>query len=74
MKLTDVTKVYKIKGDGAVKALSGVTFELPERGMVFLLGKSGSGKTTLLNVMSGLDTIETAFEIPVAASSFRTIT
>ncbi len=58
MKLTDVTKVYKIKGGGAVKALDGVNFELPERGMVFLLGKSGSGKTTLLNVMSGLDTID----------------
>ena len=58
MQLTDVTKVYKIKGGGAVKALGGVSFELPERGMVFLLGKSGSGKTTLLNVMSGLDTID----------------
>ena len=58
MKLTDVTKIYKIKGGGSVKALSGVNFELPERGMVFLLGKSGSGKTTLLNVMSGLDTID----------------
>ena len=58
MKLTDVTKVYKIKGGGAVKALDGVNFELPESGIVFLLGKSGSGKTTLLNVMSGLDTID----------------
>ena len=58
MKLTDVTKVYKIKGGGVVKALGGVSFELPERGMVFLLGKSGSGKTTLLNVMSGLDTLD----------------
>ena len=58
MKLTDVTKEYKIKGGGAVKALDGISFELPERGMVFLLGKSGSGKTTLLNLMSGLDTLD----------------
>ena len=58
MKLTDVTKEYKIKGGGAVKALDGISFELPERGMAFLLGKSGSGKTTLLNVMSGLDTMD----------------
>ncbi len=58
MKLTNLTKEYKIKGGGAVKALDGVSFELPERGIVFLLGKSGSGKTTLLNVMSGLDTID----------------
>ena len=34
-------------------ALKGVTFALPEKGMVALLGKSGSGKSTILNLIAG---------------------
>lgn len=48
-------KVYKPKKGVPVEALRDVTLKLPDRGMVFLLGKSGSGKSTLLNVLGGLD-------------------
>lgn len=58
MKITDLKKEYPVKNGASVTALSGVSFELPEKGMVFLLGKSGSGKTTLLNVLSGLDSFD----------------
>lgn len=54
MKIESLSKTYKTKG-GEVKALDSLSFELPEKGMVFILGKSGSGKTTLLNMLSGLD-------------------
>ncbi len=54
MRIKGVKKSYKA-GDKSVVALDDINFELPQRGMVFILGKSGSGKSTLLNVMSGLD-------------------
>ena len=33
-----------------------INFDLPNRGLIALLGDSGSGKTTFLNMLSGLDT------------------
>ncbi len=54
MRIKGVNKSYKA-GDRSVVALDDINFELPQRGMVFILGRSGSGKSTLLNVMSGLD-------------------
>lgn len=51
----NLVKIYKPKKGVPVKALDGVSLTLPEKGMVFLLGKSGSGKSTLLNVLGGLD-------------------
>ena len=51
----NLTKIYKPKKGVPVKALDGINLILPERGMVFILGKSGSGKSTLLNVLGGLD-------------------
>jgi len=38
---------------GGVKALDGVTLEVPERGVIGLIGPNGSGKTTLFNVVTG---------------------
>ncbi|MBO4884828.1 MAG: ABC transporter ATP-binding protein [Clostridia bacterium] len=34
--------------------LSGLSFELPDSGVVAVAGRSGSGKTTLLNILMGL--------------------
>lgn len=51
----NLTKTYKPKKGVPVKALDGISLKLPDRGMVFLLGKSGSGKSTLLNLLGGLD-------------------
>ncbi len=55
MKIKSIKKTYQIGGGENVLALDGVSFDLPQKGMVFILGKSGCGKSTLLNVMSGLD-------------------
>ncbi len=54
MKIRDLRKTYILKYE-SVEALKGVSFDLPEKGMVFILGKSGCGKSTLLNILSGLD-------------------
>src|SRR5262249_1666718 len=39
---------------GATEALRDVSFHVPERAIVALLGGNGSGKTPTLNVLSGL--------------------
>ncbi len=49
-----VNKDYRVRR-GKVHALRDIDLSLPEKGLVFVLGKSGSGKTTLLNLMAGLD-------------------
>ena len=58
MKINSISKIYKAKNAEPVIALNDVSFELPNKGMVFILGKSGSGKSTLLNVISGLTKVD----------------
>ena len=55
MKIFNLSKTYTLSKNQNTPALNGISFELPERGMVFILGRSGSGKSTLLNILSGLD-------------------
>lgn len=55
LELKNLTKIYKSGRRGECRALDGISFNLPERGMVFVLGKSGSGKSTMLNILGGLD-------------------
>ncbi len=55
LEIKNLTKIYKPKKGVPVKALDDVSLKLPDKGMVFLLGKSGSGKSTLLNLLGGLD-------------------
>jgi ABC-type lipoprotein export system ATPase subunit len=43
-------------GDRRVKALRGVTIDVPRGAFVVLMGPSGSGKTTLLNLIGCVDT------------------
>jgi putative ABC transport system ATP-binding protein len=52
----DIVKTYHTD-DVEVKALRGVTLQVPRGQMVAIMGPSGCGKTTLLNCLSGLDTI-----------------
>ena len=55
IKLENITKIYEIKDNNKVNALSNVNLEIGDKGLVFILGKSGSGKSTLLNILGGLD-------------------
>lgn len=55
LELKSVSKIYKTHSSCTVKALSEVSLNFPEKGMVFLVGKSGSGKSSLLNILGGLD-------------------
>jgi putative ABC transport system ATP-binding protein len=50
----DLTKHFK-SGPIVVKAVDGVTFQLPRGKLVALRGPSGCGKSTLLNLLGALD-------------------
>ncbi len=52
--IRDLRKIYTTDKKESV-ALDGVSFDLPSKGMIFVVGKSGCGKTTLLNIIGGLD-------------------
>ena len=52
----NLTKIYK-SDKTEVVALNSVSFHLPDKGLVFIVGKSGSGKSTLLNMLGVLDDI-----------------
>lgn len=57
IKITSLCKVYRAKYGRKGYALTNVNLDLPDTGLVFVLGKSGSGKSTLLNLIGGLDKI-----------------
>jgi branched-chain amino acid transport system ATP-binding protein len=58
LELRDVDAAY-----GPYRALFGVSFSVPERGAVALVGSNGAGKSTVARVVSGL--------VPAAAGSVR---
>ena len=64
IKIKNLTKIYKSKKKNNCTALDNISFDLPDKGLVFIIGKSGSGKSTLLNLLGGLDS-KTSGEISV---------
>ena len=57
LEIKNLSKLYISKKKKHVLALDDISFTLPDKGLVFIIGKSGSGKSTLLNLISGLDSI-----------------
>jgi len=57
MQLNKVNKNYVINDQHIVHALSDVSLSLPNKGLIFIVGKSGSGKSTLLNIIGGMDRV-----------------
>ena len=54
IRVRNLVKVYARRGQPAVRAIDGLTFDVA-RGAIFgLLGPNGAGKTTLLRVLSTL--------------------
>jgi putative ABC transport system ATP-binding protein len=56
VRTVDAVKVYG-SGQTAVRALDGITVDLPAARFTAIMGPSGSGKSTLLHCVAGLDTL-----------------
>jgi putative ABC transport system ATP-binding protein len=54
IELDDLVRVFG-RGEGAVRALDGVTLSLDRGSFTAIMGPSGSGKSTLLQLAAGLD-------------------
>lgn len=54
VRLAAVSKVYG-SGESAVRALDGVSIDLPRGSFTAVMGPSGSGKSTILHCAAGLD-------------------
>lgn len=72
IRLVGVSKSYR-KGSEEVHALSGVSLDIGERGMVAIVGPSGSGKSTLLHLVGGMDT-PTQGDVIVAGQAVNRLT
>ncbi len=55
VRLVDLVKEYPL-GAQRIRAVDGVSLEVPQRQFVAIVGRSGSGKSTLLNLLAGIDT------------------
>ena len=61
MRVTDLVRTYTrgktslFKPAPEVRALKGISFEVPRGGRLGVVGESGSGKSTLLRILAGLD-------------------
>ena len=58
IKVEHLQKTYAINKKNETHAINDISFTLPDKGMIFVVGKSGSGKSTLLNILGGLDDFE----------------
>ena len=55
MRLENINKYFNKNRNNENHVLKNISLDLPQSGLVVILGESGSGKTTLLNVISGMD-------------------
>ena len=55
IEIRNVSKIYKSEDGKENYALNRVSFSLPNKGLVAVVGKSGSGKSTIINLLALLD-------------------
>ena len=58
VKLEKVEKYFNRFKRNQIHAIDSTSLDLPDKGLIAILGNSGSGKTTLLNAIGGLDKVD----------------
>lgn len=58
IEIKNLKKTYDKHTGNAHQVLHGMSFTLPDKGFVCILGQSGCGKTSLLNAIGGLDSFD----------------
>lgn len=54
----NVSKTYKMKDGGEIKALDNISFNVEKGEIVGIIGMSGSGKSTLLRILRGVESFD----------------
>lgn len=55
--INNLSKIYKSKRKQKTVAIHKLSCTLPDKGLIYIIGKSGSGKSSLLNLLGGIDKI-----------------
>ncbi len=55
IKTYNLRKTYSMTDENKIVALDGVSLEIKDGELAFIMGKSGSGKSTFLHILGGLD-------------------
>ena len=63
IKTNNLNKYFNKGKSNEIHVINNTSIELPDTGLITILGDSGSGKTTLLNVLGGLDRYTGSLEI-----------
>jgi putative ABC transport system ATP-binding protein len=71
IRVTDLVKTYST-GEVEVRALQGVSIDVPQGEMLAIMGPSGCGKTTLLNCVSGIDEV-TSGQVLIEGTDLATL-
>ncbi|WP_045248832.1 ABC transporter ATP-binding protein, partial [Microbacterium azadirachtae] len=59
VQVAGVSKTYRVRGRGEVRAVVGADLEIPAGGALAVVGESGSGKSTLARMIVGLEQTDT---------------
>ena len=73
IKLRKISKSYQRPGEGELKVLNGIDFEVAAGEFVAIVGPSGSGKSTLMNILGLLDTADSG-DYQLAGSEVSSLT
>jgi putative ABC transport system ATP-binding protein len=73
IKLRKISKSYQRPGEGELKVLNDIDFEVERGEFVAIVGPSGSGKSTLMNILGLLDTADSG-DYQLAGSEVSSLT